>query len=94
MLFLINKTNYFPAPVKLSLEGKVVQRAECRPINDKNYMILKQDAIRRAIKPKNTTISIKAPVNAYKPISNHASNVSIDSKIQLNQYKTLHIFFN
>ena len=45
---------------------------------DKNYMILKQDAIRRAIKPKNTTISIKAPVNAYKPISNHASNVSIN----------------
>ena len=77
-MLLIDRTNYFSAPVKLSLEGKVVQRAECRPINDKNYMILKQDAIRRAIKPKNTTISIKAPVNAYKPISNHASNVSIN----------------
>ena len=27
-------------PDKLSLEGKVVQRAECRPINDKTYMTL------------------------------------------------------
>lgn len=81
-------TDDAPPPIKLSLEGKVVQRAECRPINDKNYMILKQDAIRRAIKPKNTTISIKAPVNAYKPISNHASNVAHEKAKKLEGKKS------
>jgi len=63
-----------PVPDKLSLEGKVVQRAECRPINDKTYMTLKKDSIRRAIQPKKTSIQLKAPVNAYKPIANHAAN--------------------
>ena len=63
-------------PDKLSLEGKVVQRAECRPINDKTYMTLKKDSIRRAIQPKKTTITLKAPVNAYKPVANHVANVS------------------
>ncbi len=40
-----------PGPDKLALEGKVVQRAECRPISDGLYMSLKREAIVRAIEP-------------------------------------------
>jgi len=81
-------TSETPAPDKLSLEGKVVQRAECRPINDKTYMTLKKDSIRRAIQPKKTTITLKAPVNAYKPIANHVANVAYEKNKKLEGKKS------
>lgn len=72
------KKSFYLVPDKLSLEGKVVQRAECRPINDRTYMSLKKDSIRRAIEPKRKTQQLKAPVKAYLPTSNHASNVAYE----------------
>jgi len=77
-----------PVPDKLSLEGKIVQRAECRPINDKTYMNLKMDSIKRAIQPKKTTITLKAPVNAYKPIANHVANVQYEKNKKLEGKKS------
>jgi len=67
-----------PVADKLSLEGKVVQRAECRPVNDKSYMTLKKDSFKRAIEPTRKALSLKSPVVTYKPKSNHASNVAYD----------------
>ena len=32
------------AEYKVAIEGKVIQRAECRPVNDANYMALKRSA--------------------------------------------------
>ena len=69
-----------PIPDKLSLEGKVVQRAECRPINNSVYMAAKKDAIIRAIEPVRKAQTLKAPVNSYKPVSNHASNLAYIAK--------------
>jgi transcription initiation factor TFIIF subunit beta len=69
-----------PVPDKLALEGKVAQRAECRPINDKVYMTLKRDAIIRAIEPERKTMSLKNPVNSYKPVSNHQFNKDYEAK--------------
>ena len=77
-----------PPPDKLTLEGKVVQRAECRPINDKTYMTLKKDSIKRAIEPQRKTLSLKAPVVAYKPKSNHASNLAYDNKKKMEGKKS------
>jgi len=65
---------------KLALEGKVGHRAECRPINNKTYMDLKKDSIVRAIEPTRKAMTLKAPVNAYKPVSNHASNLAYEAK--------------
>ena len=65
---------------KLALEGKVGHRAECRPINNKTYMTLKKDSIIRAIEPTRKAMSLKAPVVAYKPVSNHAANLAYEAK--------------
>ena len=65
-------------PDKLSMEGKVVQRADCRPINNKNYLELKKDSFKRAIEPTRKTLKLKAPVVTYKPKANHASNVAYE----------------
>ncbi len=40
-----------PGQDRLALEGRVVQRAECRPVSDGVYMSLKKEAIMRAIEP-------------------------------------------
>ena len=69
-------------PDKLALEGKIAQRAECRPIADKTYDHMKTAAIRSAIKPKNVAKMLKNPVNSYKPVSNHASNIAYDKRKQ------------
>lgn len=60
---------------KLSLEGKVVQKAECRPINNKNYLELKKDSFKRAIEPTRKALKLSGPVVTYKPKSNHESNL-------------------
>ncbi|QQP51131.1 General transcription factor IIF subunit 2, partial [Caligus rogercresseyi] len=49
------------------LEGRVVKKAECRPISDKTYM--------SAIEPTRQTVQLDRAVNHYKPISNHAANI-------------------
>lgn len=67
-------------PDKLALEGNVVQRAECRPISNNLYMGLKKEAIIKAIEPTRKTIQIGKVAMAYKPISNHASNIAYDKK--------------
>lgn len=67
-----------PESDKLSLEGKVVQRADCRPINNKNYLDLKKDSFRRAIEPQRKALKLSAPVVTYKPKANHESNVKYE----------------
>ena len=69
-----------PTGDKLCLEGKVVQRAECRPISDSTYMSLKKEAIMKAIEPARKTVQIDRAVMAYKPKSNHQSNIAYDLK--------------
>ena len=34
-----------PVPDRLAVEGKVVQRADCRPISNNVYMSIKKEAI-------------------------------------------------
>ncbi|CAG2236965.1 GTF2F2 [Mytilus edulis] len=59
---------------KLGIEGKVIQRAECRPIADNNYLKLKRLQVEAQNKPKREVIQISEVVNAYKPISDHKFN--------------------
>ncbi len=69
-----------PATDKLHLEGKVVQRAECRPIEDKAYMSLKIDSYKRALEPKRVALKLKSPVVNYKPKANHAANIEYEKR--------------
>ena len=39
---------------RIQMEGKVVQRAECAPINGKSYMNIKREAITKAGEPVST----------------------------------------
>ncbi|CAB1347202.1 unnamed protein product [Coregonus sp. 'balchen'] len=66
---------------KISLEGIVVQRAECRPAVSENYMKLKKLQIEVSTKPQHLTEQIdRAVTNNFKPVSNHVANVEYEKK--------------
>ncbi len=60
---------------RLMLEGRVVQRAECRPVADVAYMKHKAEMIRNATKPQRTVIQLDKTVQSYKPVADHKHNV-------------------
>ena len=63
---------------KLSLEGIVVQRAECRPAANENYMRLKRLQIEESSKPVRLSQQLdKVVTTNYKPVANHQYNVSL-----------------
>lgn len=64
---------------KISLEGQVAERAECRPVGGDNYMKMKRLQIRNALQPQRTTKAIdKRPI--FKPTSNRTVNTFFDKK--------------
>ena len=64
-----------PGPDRLALEGKVVQRAECRPTSDELDMSLKREAIIGAIESSKKTKQLEKAVATYKLKPNHQANV-------------------
>jgi len=71
-----------PCPDKLSLEGKVVQRAECLPISntDERYRRLKREALQKPTSIARKVIQLNSHVNTYKPIAKHAANIRYEEK--------------
>ncbi|NXF51260.1 T2FB factor, partial [Oceanites oceanicus] len=68
---------------KLSLEGIVVQRAECRPAASENYMKLKRYElqIEESSKPVRLSQQLeKAVTTNYKPVANHQYNIEYEKK--------------
>lgn len=65
---------------KLVLEGNVVQKGECRPIGDSNYMKLKAKQMKEARKPQRVIQMLDVTPIAFKPISNHKTEVYCKSK--------------
>ncbi|XP_065149080.1 general transcription factor IIF subunit 2b [Paramisgurnus dabryanus] len=66
---------------KVSLEGMVVQRAECRPAANDSYMKLKKLQIKESTKPLRLSQRLdKAVTSNYKPVSNHSHNVEYEKK--------------
>lgn len=57
---------------KVAIEGKIIQRGECRPIADKNYMSLKRIQLEKMNKPQKEVIQIDKVVNTYKPVARHS----------------------
>jgi len=58
------------------MEGRIVQKLECRPIADTCYMKLKLESIRKASEPQRRVQPIDKIVQNYKPVKDHAHNVS------------------
>ncbi|KAF4086932.1 hypothetical protein AMELA_G00090200 [Ameiurus melas] len=66
---------------QITLEGMVVQRAECRPAVSESYMKLKKLQIKESMKPLRLSQQLeKAVTNNYKPVSNHTYNVEYEKK--------------
>uniref|UniRef100_A0A4W4FS97 General transcription factor IIF subunit 2 n=1 Tax=Electrophorus electricus TaxID=8005 RepID=A0A4W4FS97_ELEEL len=66
---------------KIALEGVVVQRAECRPAANENYMRLKRLQIEESSKPHRFSQQLeKAVTTNYKPVANHANNVDYEKR--------------
>ena len=62
---------------KLSMEGKVVQRAECCPISNALYSDIKKDALTKAGEPKRMLKQLdKHVTTSFKPVSIHASSLA------------------
>lgn len=66
-----------PDSEKLYMEGRIVQKLECRPIADTCYMKLKLESIRKASEPQRRVQPIDKIVQNYKPVKDHAHNVKI-----------------
>ncbi|KAM9816689.1 general transcription factor IIF subunit 2-like [Neosynchiropus ocellatus] len=68
-------------PDKIALEGLVVQRAECRPAVNENYMKLKRLKIEDSAKPLRLSQQLdKAVTNNYRPVANHANNLEYEKR--------------
>ncbi|XP_064878178.1 general transcription factor IIF subunit 2 isoform X2 [Oncorhynchus nerka] len=68
-------------PERISLEGLVVQKAECRPAVSENYMKLKRLQIEELSKPVRLSQQLeKAVTTNYKPVANHSYNLEYDRK--------------
>lgn len=60
------------------MEGRVVQKVDCRPVVSKNYMQLKRTQMIEASKPKRITKQLDSAVKTvFKPISVHKEEVSL-----------------
>jgi len=67
-----DKEHVPPVPDKIQMEGKVVQRAECTPLQSKSYMNIKREAIIKAGEPVRKVMKIdKHVTTSFRPISKH-----------------------
>ncbi|KAJ8310405.1 hypothetical protein KUTeg_012270 [Tegillarca granosa] len=59
---------------KVAIEGKVIQRAECRPNANDSYLKLKRLEMERSNKPKREVKQISTVVPTYRPVKDHSFN--------------------
>lgn len=57
------------------MEGRIVQKLECRPYADNTYMKLKLESIKKASMPARKVQQLDRVVQTYKPVSDHKNNV-------------------
>lgn len=69
------KEDSAPEGEKLFMEGRIVQRLECRPLGDNAYMKMKLESIRKASQPARQVKSLEKIVHNFKPVSDHKHNI-------------------
>lgn len=66
------------------MEGRVVQKVDCRPVANKNYMQLKRAQVIEACKPKRVTKQLDSAVKTvYKPVDMIKEEVKIQTTFLL-----------
>ena len=75
-----NLDSVVPETEKLTLEGKIQQKLECRPYADKGYMRLKAETFRKAAQPARQVQQLDRIVQNYKPVANHKHNIEYEEK--------------
>lgn len=73
---------------KIYMDGRIVQKLECRPVADEAYLSLKREAIRRAAEPARTIVKLDRIVQNYKPVSDHKHNIEYREKKKVEGKKT------
>lgn len=74
-----NSTAVVPETEKLMMEGRVIQRAECKPEGNETYMKLKLDGFRKSAVPTRMAKRLDDVVH-MKPVANHRYNVEFTQK--------------
>lgn len=64
---------------KVAVEGKVIQRAECRPIENAGYMALKRSRLEAGNRPRNEVVQLSKPVS-IKPKAIHESELEYNQR--------------
>uniref|UniRef100_T1H645 General transcription factor IIF subunit 2 n=1 Tax=Megaselia scalaris TaxID=36166 RepID=T1H645_MEGSC len=59
---------------KLYMEGRIVQKLECRPVADTSYMKLKMESFKKAAVPQKKVQAIDKIVQNFKPVKDHRHN--------------------
>ncbi|KAG8239300.1 hypothetical protein J437_LFUL018856 [Ladona fulva] len=75
-----NSDSIVPETEKLSMEGRIVQKLECRPYADNCYMKLKLESIRKASLPTRQVQQLDRIVQNYKPVSDHKHNIEYEER--------------
>jgi len=65
---------------KIAFEGKIAKRADCRPIENANYMLMKRKAIEKACRPTRQVKQLKEIVSGFKPVSDHQMNLEPEKR--------------
>lgn len=69
-----------PETEKLYMEGRIVQKLECRPYADNCYMKLKLESIKKASVPPRQVQQLDRVVQNFKPVSDHKHNIEYAEK--------------
>lgn len=69
-----------PVIERVAFEGRVAKRADCRPIENRNYVQLKKAAFEKAAVPLRQVKQIKTLITTYKPVSEHAITAEPERK--------------
>ncbi|XP_011505530.1 PREDICTED: general transcription factor IIF subunit 2 [Ceratosolen solmsi marchali] len=75
-----NSDAIVPETEKLFMEGKIVQKLECRPHADNTYMKLKLESIKKASIPQRQVQQLQRAVQNFKPVSDHKHNIEYAEK--------------
>ncbi|XP_015114332.1 general transcription factor IIF subunit 2 [Diachasma alloeum] len=75
-----NSDAVVPESEKLYMEGRIVQKLECRPNADNCYMNLKKESIKRASVPVRQIQQLDRVVQNFKPVSDHKHNIEYAEK--------------
>ncbi|KAH9515214.1 hypothetical protein Btru_019573 [Bulinus truncatus] len=84
---------------KISIEGKVLQRAECHPIVDDQYRQLKKDQVQAQNTPQRQVKLLTNIVQAYKPVNDHIFNddkktKKVEKRSRAEKEKVMDVLFN